>query len=722
MSAAADDASRDRLFRRILIALGLGVLVGITLGDLVYPLDFVANGFVRLLQVNVLPYLLGSLIASLGSRKPAELKVVARYGISLLLLVCTIALALVLLSPLAWPRFSGATVIGQAEAPRSIDWLELYIPSNLFYALSNNLIPAVVLFGILAGLALGQMATDRKQVLLNALVAFNEAMARVSRMILRLTPIGLFAIAAVTAGEVHIGDLLRLQIWLHFYAGVTLIVSFWLLPGLVARLTSIRYGRFLRSVRSAVVTAGAAGDALVVLPLIVEAGKELLSEGETPSAEADRAMSVSVPLLYNFPHAGKVLSLAFLPFAAWFSGASLGLPQLATLASAGLLSLFGSINAAIPFLLDLLRLPSDLFELFTVSGVVNSHLGAMTAAMHFAALSVIVAAAMLGQLHVSVRHLVRFGVVSAAIVAVFLLGTRALYTWLMPPTPSGLETLSSFELRPPLAEATLVTADGPRTAGQPGARLQEIRSRGVLRVGYFSRAVPWSFLNAEGNLVGYDVEAAHRLGVELGVKLEFVSATPSTVADDLSSGRYDILMAGFTGLVSRAEHMVLSQPYSTERVGFLVRDFRRDRFATLDTLAGGAGLAIAVPKLKEAQDLAARLLPAAATIRDYDGTTDPIQDTDVDAVLMPVERASYWSRVHPEFTAVRPEGLNIAVITVYAMPSGEIDLRNLVNLWIETRRVSGDLDDAYEYWIKGRALRPSPRRWSLVRDVFGWGK
>ena len=131
--------------------------------------------------------------------------------------------SLVLLSPLAWPRFSGAVVVGQNDVPETIDWLDLYIPSNLFRALSNNLIPSVVLFGILAGLALGQMAADRKQVLLNALGGFNEAMARVSRMILRLTPIGLFAIAAVTAVQVHVQDLLRLQIWLHFYLGGSLL-------------------------------------------------------------------------------------------------------------------------------------------------------------------------------------------------------------------------------------------------------------------------------------------------------------------------------------------------------------------------------------------------------------------------------------------------------------------------------------------------------------------
>src|SRR5262249_1740735 len=202
-------------FVRILVAIGLGILAGLFFGEHIQPLEFVANGFIKLLQINVLPYMLGSLIASLGSRGATEMKVIARYGVVLLLLAWGLALLLVVLCPLAFPTFGGVPVFGIDEPSPSIDWLELYIPSNLFRALSNNLIPAVVLFGILSGVALGQTTAPGKAVLLQALSAFNAAMARVSRLILVLTPYGLFAIAAVTAGEIRIDDILRLQIWFY---------------------------------------------------------------------------------------------------------------------------------------------------------------------------------------------------------------------------------------------------------------------------------------------------------------------------------------------------------------------------------------------------------------------------------------------------------------------------------------------------------------------------
>src|SRR4030095_5761356 len=230
---------------------------------------------------------------SLGSLGSSEMKQIARYGTKFLLLVWTVGLLLVVLCPLALPSFSGLPVFSLEDTTASVDWLDLYSPSNLFRALTNNLIPAVVLFGILTGLAVGQIRDERKAVLLQALEAFNEAMGRVSRMILRLTPYGLFAISAVTAGEIRLEDLLRLQIWFHFYAGGALLFTLWVLPTLVARLTDVPYGRFVATMRDAIITAAAAGDALVVLPLIAESAKALLVERGVTSDDADRTVSVA---------------------------------------------------------------------------------------------------------------------------------------------------------------------------------------------------------------------------------------------------------------------------------------------------------------------------------------------------------------------------------------------------------------------------------------------
>ena len=53
----------------------------------------------------------------------------------------------------------------------------------------------------------------------------------------------MFAIAATAAGTLNIEQLGRLQVYLVTYVAVALLVSLWVLPGLVAALTPIPRAR-----------------------------------------------------------------------------------------------------------------------------------------------------------------------------------------------------------------------------------------------------------------------------------------------------------------------------------------------------------------------------------------------------------------------------------------------------------------------------------------------
>ncbi len=52
---------------RILIGLGLGILVGLFFGDYAAPFKYVADVYLRLLQMTVLPYVIVSVIAGFGA-------------------------------------------------------------------------------------------------------------------------------------------------------------------------------------------------------------------------------------------------------------------------------------------------------------------------------------------------------------------------------------------------------------------------------------------------------------------------------------------------------------------------------------------------------------------------------------------------------------------------------------------------------------------------------
>jgi hypothetical protein len=100
---------------------------------------------------------------------------------------------------------------------------------------------------------------------------------------------------------------------------VALLVSLWVLPGLVAALTPIRARDMLRESQAALITAFIAGDLFIVLPSLMQASQTLLARINPDEREPGRLPQVIVPASFNFPHTGKLLSLSFVLFAGWFA-------------------------------------------------------------------------------------------------------------------------------------------------------------------------------------------------------------------------------------------------------------------------------------------------------------------------------------------------------------------------------------------------------------------
>lgn len=68
-------------------------------------------------------------------------------------------------------------------------------------------------------------------------------------------------------------------------------------------------------------------------------------------------MEVIIPVTFNFPNIGKLLSLLFVPFTAWLAGSSLELGRYPGFFVAGVLSYFAKAQTALPFLMDLFEIP-----------------------------------------------------------------------------------------------------------------------------------------------------------------------------------------------------------------------------------------------------------------------------------------------------------------------------------------------------------------------------
>ncbi|MBV9528147.1 transporter substrate-binding domain-containing protein, partial [Sphingomonas sp.] len=92
--------------------------------------------------------------------------------------------------------------------------------------------------------------------------------------------------------------------------------------------------------------------------------------------------------------------------------------------------------------------------------------------------------------------------------------------------------------------------------------VDEIKKRGVVRIGVLSELPPWGFLDASGNLAGYDVDVGKLIAEKLGVKPEFVGMTVAARIAQVMTGKVDMLLATMGMYPDRAKVVQFTEPYA----------------------------------------------------------------------------------------------------------------------------------------------------------------
>ena len=708
--------------QKVLTGLIAGVLCGLFLGERATPLQVLAAGFVKLLQMTVLPYVVLSIIGSLGALSYSEARRLGlRVGLVILAL-WAVALTFVFVIPLTFPALeTGSFFSTRLLEPRSpFNFVDLYIPANPFHSLANNIVPAIVLFSVILGIAL--IGVPDKQKLLEVLRVGMETVSRATRFVVKLTPYGIFAIAAHSAGTLSPEQLGRLEIFLVAYTAIVLLLALWVLPALVSTLTPIPFKEVLWPNKDALVTAFVAGDMFIVLPSLMESCEQTLCRRRIGQHDEHKLPEVIVPASFNFPHTGKLLSLSFILFAGWFADAAVSWRDYPQLASAGVLSSFGSLNSAIPFLLDLFRIPADTFQLFLGTGVINARFGSLLATVHLVVVALLGAAAMAGAVRFQPARLARFAVMTLLLSAGTVAVLRFLFSHALEPHFDGAEIVAHMKPLYPSTQGEVIPEGAP-VPPPPASRgvYEAILSRGFLRVCYFGNRPPLLYRSPQGQLVGYEAEAAHLLARELGVNLQFIEITPGELTVALEDGPCDIIMSGVALTPRRQAQALFSISYLDETAAFVVLDHRRDEFMSWTEIRAAPSLRIAVQDLPHYTQLVRDLLPKATVVPiNLEGLVLD-ERADLDAYFLPAEIGSVLTLLRPKFTVVVPAPKAIRIPVGYPIAKRDERFAHVVNAWIEVRQKDGTFDRLYQHWILGQSGQSRARRWSILDNVLHWG-
>jgi ABC-type amino acid transport substrate-binding protein len=501
----------------------------------------------------------------------------------------------------------------------------------------------------------------------------------------------------------------------------TLVMGLWINPHCFSR-----YRDLVAIPKDTLIMIFAAAKIIVLMPQLVENVKELFRKYDLEDDKVESGAEVLMPLAYPFPNLGTYTILMFIPFSAWYIGRSLDVSDQLMFQAASLMSSFVAPIIGIPFLLDLLRIPADMMELFMMSTVYTDRIRVVLGAVHLLSLTVVVLAIRRGVFAWNTAAVLRASGISVLAVVIALVSVRAYLDRTIDESYTGDQALVQMRWMDRTVPVKSFRTSLPKPEAGAGhtPRLDVIAARGTLRVGYTPDALPFAFANERGEIVGFDIELAHRLASDLGVTLELVRIGYQDITRAFEGGHIDIVMSGLAVTVQRALQWKFSASPLDLTMGFLVADHRRKEFLSLESVKKIPDLKLGIVQSDTALQ---RLIDAELTNAELATVPSPREFLrgnlpELDAVVYSAEGGSAWTLIYPAYTVVVPRPGVIKLPMAYPLPRGQDEWAEYVSEWVRIKQKEGTISGLFDHWIKGRGAEDLAPRWSVIRDVLHWVK
>ncbi len=702
---------------QILIGIALGALTGLFLGEYAMVFSPLGTAFVMLLKMSVLPLMSCALIHAVARLSIAQAKRMLKGTVLSLMLVWALVLMTIYGIACAFPEGFSPSFIDSlpTESEPQESLLNLFIPINVINALANDIVPGVVFFSLLFAVAL--MRLRKKRALLETLDVIVKALSAITDWITRLSPIGAFALIAVTAGTLPVEEFSEIRLYFLAYVFGMCTLVFVTFPLVVEAITPVHGRRFLAEIRPAFLLAFTTGNTIIALPHILRGLRNLAREYRLPEDDADQSSESVVPIAYNFPTVGNLFVFLYMLFAAFFFALPLGFSDHARLVTLGLPVLFGSGSVplnAVAFLLDNLQMPLDGIALYVQTMPLTRNFQMLGSSTGIALVGLLAMFAYCGRIQVKRAALAKAGVGSIAALTIGVIVIR-LFSVVQ---PQDYPIFHDLTIASPV-KSRIVDGNYPaRKEDNGGDRLAVIQQSQELRVGFNPELLPFAYLNARGELVGYDIAFAHDLARSLGVSLTFVPFSYGELATALSEGKFDIAMAATSVTPARMKELSFSEVYLTVSRVLIVEDFRRHEFASYERIRNRRDLTICVLAGSSLVEVLRQEFPFAER-RELKSIDEFLKPGAGDALLWTAAAGTSWSLMNPRYTVLTTDHSLGKEHYGYALPPGEERLREFVNQWLDIRKLDGFSADQYAYWVEGGKREGAPR-WSIIRDVLHW--
>ena len=353
------------LIWQIGIGFVLGIAAGDVFGDKVQYVDPIGQVFLALLKMLIVPLVFSSLVV--GAASIGDPRDLGRIGVkTLVLYLATTAVAIVIglvlgnfLQPGVGLALSeGAAAFKAPEAPSIKKVILDLFPSNPIKAAADGVMLQIIIFALFLGVS-AVLAGEKGKPLISFFDSMAEAMYKLTGIVMKTAPYGVFALIAVTVAQYGISVLAPFaKVILAVYAGC-IIHALVVYSGLITVFVKKSPFWFFKGVQAPALTAFVTRSSAAALPVSMEAAQKNLGISEKVSSfvlPLGATINMDGTALYQGVCALFVAQAYGLPLT---MGAQLNIVLTATLASIGTAGVPGAGLIMLTLVLTAVGLPLE---------------------------------------------------------------------------------------------------------------------------------------------------------------------------------------------------------------------------------------------------------------------------------------------------------------------------------------------------------------------------
>ena len=270
------------LWKRILLALVLGVIVGMIWGPGASSISWLGELFVRLIRMVVVPLVFVTLVSGVVAMgDPAKLgslgaKTLAIYMLTTLAAIIIGLFFAAVLQPGVGVDLSAAAPSAVQEAIPLSERLLSIVPSNPIAALAEGNILAIIFFALLVGVSVLTIG-DKGKPVAELMDSSSEMMLRITHWVMEVAPFGVFALIAAVAGTQGVAallDVLTLALAVVLACVIHVVVVHGV--GIIKLSLGLSPLNFFRGARDAMLVAFSTSSSSATLPVSMSVAEENL--------------------------------------------------------------------------------------------------------------------------------------------------------------------------------------------------------------------------------------------------------------------------------------------------------------------------------------------------------------------------------------------------------------------------------------------------------------